>query len=119
MTSNINNNYSCQSNSLSTGVKTGKCPSIEEVEMYRKELESTVDAKKFYEYYAPDWTIADRPINDWKAVFRSWDRTQFKKPEKKSYMPKNTILAEDRNLLNYSEDEEFELTWRRIMGEKA
>jgi len=49
--------------------------SVDEVEEYRLELESHVEADVFFDYYqARGWMWRNTPIVDWKAVFRNWDR---------------------------------------------
>ena len=65
--------------------KTGE-PSQKEVRAYCDELGSNVDPMKFYDYYAErNWKIAGEPINDWKAVFRSWHKREFRR-KPKSYL---------------------------------
>ena len=67
----------------STGAMSALKPTLKEIESYRDELNSLVKAEKFYEYYSRnDWTIAGEPINDWKALFRSWDKNEKRQPSK-------------------------------------
>ena len=50
-------------------------PELEEVQTYKAELQSPVEAEVFYDYYrARGWMWNKTPIVDWKAVFNSWDR---------------------------------------------
>lgn len=46
---------------------------------YGNELRSSVDPEKFFSYYAKsNWTTNGQRIDDWKALFRAWDRRQPK-----------------------------------------
>lgn len=48
-------------------------PSVEEIGGYASSIGADVDPQEFYDYYAAaDWTAGGRPINDWKALLRSW-----------------------------------------------
>lgn len=82
--------------------KTGE-PSQKEVRAYCDELGSNVDPMKFYDYYAErNWKIAGEPINDWKAVFRSWHEREFKKRPSKAEEARAS-----RNRMATMEDPEF------------
>lgn len=54
-------------------------PSFEEVDAFiRSESLSKVDARAFYDYYSDrDWKCGDRPLRDWKAKLREWQRRTF------------------------------------------
>ena len=55
-------------------------PTLDEIIVYKKEINSSVDAERFYDYYnAINWTTGNAPIVDWKAVFRNWSRNERKK----------------------------------------
>ena len=48
-------------------------PTLKEVEVYAKEIGSTVDPGHFFDYYsAIGWTVGSTRIVDWKAKFRNW-----------------------------------------------
>jgi len=54
-------------------------PTIEEVESYCKERNNNVDPHRFINYYeANGWVQgkARKPIKDWKACIRTWEKTQ-------------------------------------------
>lgn len=86
-----NNNYFSQSTGEKTGgVNTGAMlvqPDRHQVWEYAEELNSNVDPDKFFDYYdEKHWTIRGEPINDWKAVFRRWNETEFRRtPKKKTF----------------------------------
>lgn len=56
-------------------------PTLEEVKAYCSERNNGVDADRFFDYYSANGWVQgkDRPIRDWKACFRTWERG-FKKP---------------------------------------
>lgn len=55
-------------------------PTLDQIITYKIEINSSVDAERFYDYYnATNWTTGNTPIVDWKAVFRNWSRNEKKK----------------------------------------
>lgn len=71
-------------------------PSLEEVRVFCREIQSTVDAEAFYNHYtACGWTVNGRPIHDWQAKLRYWDSEDRKKG-------KTTAQA---NMPGYTENE--------------
>ena len=54
-------------------------PTIEEVREYIRERNSSVDAEAFIDYYASQkWKKANgRPVEDWKACVRTWERNGY------------------------------------------
>ena len=53
-------------------------PTIEEVEAYRREINSPVDPQDFVDFYsAKGWRVGKDSMKDWRAAFRraaNWDR---------------------------------------------
>lgn len=53
-------------------------PTIEEVEAYRREINSPVDPQDFIDFYSSKgWKVGKDSMKDWRAAFRraaSWDR---------------------------------------------
>lgn len=51
-------------------------PTIEEVEAYSMERNSRVNVEKFFDYYTANGWVQGKgkPIKDWKAAFRNWER---------------------------------------------
>ena len=62
------------------GPKAGKIPTIEEVAEYCRERANAVDPEAFVDYYASQgWKKANgRPILDWRACVRTWEKTERK-----------------------------------------
>jgi hypothetical protein len=68
-------------------------PSVEDVENYRQEIGSNVDAQLFTDFYeANGWKQSNgNPVKDWKAAFRAWDRRE--KTEKPNGKPEKDPFA--------------------------
>ena len=50
---------------------------------YCEERGNIIDAQRFFDYYsALGWVVGDKPITDWKAKVRAWEKTEHKKTEK-------------------------------------
>lgn len=60
-------------------------PTVEEIQEYIKEIGSSVDAQRFFDYYAKQgWLLANgNKMKDWKAAIRNWNRDE-KKPKTES-----------------------------------
>lgn len=87
-----NNNYYSQkpkdnSQERTTERRVLSWPSREEVWKYCEELDSSVDPDKFFDYYDErNWQTASGPVYDWQALFRAWDKKEFRRaPKKKTF----------------------------------
>ena len=51
-------------------------PTLEEVKAYCLERKNSVDAERFYDYYSANGWVQGKgkPIKDWKACVRTWER---------------------------------------------
>jgi len=51
-------------------------PTLEEIKTYCEERQNNVDAERFFDYYSANGWVQgkDRPIKDWKACVRTWER---------------------------------------------
>lgn len=60
-------------------------PSIDEVAAYCKERNNNINPEAFIDYYASQkWKKANgRPLEDWKAAVRTWEKKDFNNPPKK------------------------------------
>lgn len=82
--------------------KTGEVPTLEMVMKYGNELRSNVDPEKFFEYYGKSkWTIAGEKIEDWRALFRAWDKRELSRKPPESAGKKKLQIAD------YGEDKKF------------
>lgn len=54
-------------------------PTLEDVQAYCKERGSKVDAVLFYDHYTANGWVQGKgkPIKDWKACFRTWERNEL------------------------------------------
>lgn len=64
-------------------------PTLEEVQAYCTERQNDVDAERFIDYYtANGWTQGKgKPVKDWKACVRTWERSGYEKPKRKEVLP--------------------------------
>lgn len=54
-------------------------PTLEEVEAYCRERDNNIDAEEFFDYYeSVGWKVGNKPMKDWKATVRTWERKQKK-----------------------------------------
>ena len=69
--------------------KTFIKPTIEQVQEYCESRHNGIDARAFVDYYeAVGWTVGKKPMRDWMAAVRTWERNR--KPTAhsgKSYSP--------------------------------
>jgi DNA-binding transcriptional regulator YhcF (GntR family) len=66
---------------ISENVKFRK-PTLQEVQEYCQERKNNIDPQKFLDYYeSVGWKIGKKPMKDWKACVRTWERKQL--PPKK------------------------------------
>ena len=58
-------------------------PTIDEVKAYCEERKNNVDAERFIDYYSSqNWKKANgRPLEDWKAAVRTWEKNSYDKPK--------------------------------------
>lgn len=58
-------------------------PTIDEVKAYCEERKNQINAEHFIDYYASQqWKKANgRPLTDWKAAVRTWEKTNYNKPK--------------------------------------
>jgi hypothetical protein len=56
-------------------------PTVEEVSQYCKERKNSVDPERFVDYYTTNGWLQSKgkPIRDWKAAVRTWERNEFSK----------------------------------------
>lgn len=77
---NGNDNVNDNERSAQTTTTINSFPSLEEITAYCTKRKSSVDPERFMDYYtANGWIVGNKPICDWKAVVRMWERSQHKK----------------------------------------
>ena len=65
-------------------------PTVEEVETYCRDRKNSVDAQRLYDYYTANGWVQGKgkPIKDWKAVVRTWERgagSDIRTPDKYTF----------------------------------
>lgn len=71
-------------------------PSFSEVEQFARTENLNVDAKKFFDYYKEQkWQIADKPIDDWKSLLKTWSKNEHKTYASGAYDGVPTISREE------------------------
>lgn len=71
-------------------------PTIEQIKNYCLERKNSVNAEKFFDYYASNgWKVGKNPMKDWKACVRTWEGNNFNSSQKK-------IPSSDFDKIDYS-----------------
>jgi hypothetical protein len=71
-------------------------PSFSEVKQFVRTENLNVDAKKFFDYYEErKWQIADKPIDDWKSLLKTWSKNEHKTYASGTYDGVPTISREE------------------------
>ena len=74
-----------------------KKPTLEEVQFYCLTRRNGIDSAAFRDYYdSVGWMVGRKPMKDWQASVRTWERNR------KQAIPKNTVLENlnDRSWAN-------------------
>lgn len=99
----VNDDNNPQSKVKESKVKESKVknifipPTLEEVRAYCQERNNDVDPEKFYDYYTANGWVqgkARKPIKDWKACVRTWERNE-KQRDKPLKTTGNIFLEDD------------------------
>lgn len=71
-------------------------PSFSEVKQFIRTENLNVDAKKFFDYYEKrKWQIADKPIDDWKSLLKTWSKNEHRTYASGAYDGVPTISREE------------------------
>lgn len=75
-------------------------PTVEEVKQYCIERNNCVNAEQFYDYYESNgWKVGKNSMKDWKAAVRTWERSEYRKPNSKKNSKEDAINVVN-NLMN-------------------
>ena len=98
-----NNQRNKEINSIST--KNCVPPTREEVKNYCEQRNNSVDADRFYDYYSANGWVQGKgkPIRDWKACVRTWERG-FRKPTEDNKEPPSFDIDSIEQKMRYSDD---------------
>lgn len=86
--------------STTTKRKRFEKPSISDIKQYCMERNNNIDARQFYDYYESNgWKVGKNSMKDWKAAVRTWERSEYRKPNSKKNSKEDAINVVN-NLMN-------------------
>ena len=72
--------------------KTFTKPTIDEIQDYCIERNNNVNAEQFFDYYESNgWKVGKNSMKDWKAAVRTWERSEYRKPNSKKNSKEDAI----------------------------
>jgi predicted phage replisome organizer len=75
-------------------------PTLSEIEQYCIERKNNVNAEQFFDYYESNgWKVGKNSMKDWKAAVRTWERSEYRKPNSKKNSKEDAINVVN-NLMN-------------------
>lgn len=78
--------------STTTKRKRFEKPSISDIKQYCIERNNNVNAEQFYDYYESNgWKVGKNSMKDWKAAVRTWERSEYRKPNSKKNSKEDAI----------------------------
>lgn len=94
--------------STTTKRKRFEKPSISDIKQYCIERNNNIDASQFYDYYESNgWKVGKNSMKDWKAAVRTWERSEYRKPNSKKNSKEDAINVV-KELMNEYANEQFE-----------
>lgn len=97
-----------KANKSPTKAKRFVKPTLSEIEQYCIERNNNVDAQHFYDYYESNgWKVGKNSMKDWKAAVRTWERSEYRKPNYKKNSKEDAINVV-RELMNEYANEQSE-----------
>ena len=86
--------------STTTKRKRFEKPTLSEIEQYCIERNNHINAEQFYDYYESNgWKVGKNSMKDWKAAVRTWERSEYRKPNSKKNSKEDAINVVN-NLMN-------------------
>lgn len=86
--------------STTTKRKRFEKPTISDIEQYCIERNNNVNAEHFFDYYESNgWRVGKNSMKDWKAAVRTWERSEYRKPNSKKNSKEDAINVVN-NLMN-------------------
>lgn len=95
---NTNTNNIKEKNLKKENPSSFKKPSLEELEIYAKEIEANFSVNHFFDYYeANGWRVGKNSMKDWRATMRMWKhRSQSELNTQNTQKAKSQISDEER-----------------------
>ena len=89
-----------KANKSPTKAKRFVKPTINEIQDYCIERNNNVNAEHFFDYYESNgWKVGKNSMKDWKAAVRTWERSEYRKPNSKKNSKEDAINVVN-NLMN-------------------
>lgn len=86
--------------STTTKRKRFEKPTLSEIEQYCMERNNNINASQFFDYYESNgWKVGKNSMKDWKAAVRTWERSEYRKPNSKKNSKEDAINVVN-NLMN-------------------
>lgn len=86
--------------STTTKRKRFEKPTLSEIKEYCIERNNNVNAEQFFDYYESNgWKVGKNSMKDWKAAVRTWERSEYRKPNSKKNSKEDAINVVN-NLMN-------------------
>ena len=86
--------------STTTKRKRFEKPTISDIEQYCIERNNNIIAEQFFDYYESNgWKVGKNSMKDWKAAVRTWERSEYRKPNSKKNSKEDAINVVN-NLMN-------------------
>lgn len=94
--------------STTTKRKRFEKPSISDIKQYCMERNNNVNAEHFFDYYESNgWKVGKNSMKDWKAAVRTWERSEYRKPNSKKNSKEDAINVVKELMEEYA-NEQFE-----------
>ena len=100
------------SDTATTGKKGGKKntrfipPTVEEVAAYCRERGNSVNAEKWWAFYASKgWMVGKNKMADWQAAILSWEKLKKQKP---AQVYRRVVRADNAQIMNDEQARRFE-----------
>lgn len=90
--------------STTTKRKRFEKPSISDIKQYCIERNNNIDASQFYDYYESNgWKVGKNSMKDWKAAVRTWERSEYRKPNSKKNSKEDAINVVNELMEEYEQ----------------
>ncbi len=94
--------------STTTKRKRFEKPTLSQITQYCLERNNNVNAEQFYDYYESNgWKVGKNSMKDWKAAVRTWERSEYRKPNSKKNSKEDAINVVKELMEEYA-NEQFE-----------
>ena len=97
--------------STTTKRKRFEKPTLSQITQYCLERNNNVNAEQFYDYYESNgWKVGKNSMKDWKAAVRTWERSEYRKPNSKKNSKQDTIDVVNKLMREYGGEDEQSTT---------